>query len=101
MLSEEVSEEILFAVLGRRWCPPGGGTGPSPDLVAAPGAGRARVLPMSLQFSSLLVTGLTQGDLFISTCPATRMLWWCNPSLVQNKFPPIRLNLALGLKDFS
>lgn len=70
VLSEEVSEEILFAVLGRRWCPPGGGTGHSPDLVAAPGAGRPRVLPMSLQFSSLLVTGLTQGDLFISTCPA-------------------------------
>lgn len=89
----------------------GGGTEHSPDLVAGqvivvgPGAGRGQVLPMFLQFPSLLVAGLSQGNLYISAlsshawnpgCSGGATLCLCKINSLL-----IMLNLALGLKDFS
>lgn len=89
----------------------GGGTEHSPDLVAAqaivvgPGAGRGQVLPTFLQFSSLLVAGLSQGRLFISALSSHAWNLGCfgGATLCLCKINSllIMLNLALGLKDFS
>ena len=88
-----------------------------PDHVARevsifdPGPGRSQVLPMFVQFFSLLDAGLSQDPLFILTL--SNHTWklgmhkWCNPLLwhfaaLQNSFPPDHcLILALSLKDFS
>lgn len=72
--------------------------------VVGPGAGRGQVLPMFLQFSSLLVAGFSQGHLFISTlsshawnpgCSGGATLGLCRINSLL-----VVLNSALGLKGF-